>query len=68
MSDDFDIDPSPSESRLRRGPCGKACYASAQAAKRGYRNMDNARKQHGYKGRLHVYFCKPCRAFHVGHH
>jgi hypothetical protein len=52
---------------LHRGPCGKACYRSEQAAKRGRASMDTVGKGQGYKGRTHVYFCRPCRAFHVGH-
>jgi hypothetical protein len=43
--------------------CGKANYGSADAARRGMRNFQ---RRHP-KERLHVYFCREGRAFHVGH-
>ncbi|HXD20121.1 MAG TPA: hypothetical protein VN654_24065 [Vicinamibacterales bacterium] len=43
--------------------CGMANYGSADAARRGMRNFQ---RRHP-KERLHVYFCREGRAFHVGH-
>lgn len=44
----------------RRGVCGKVCFESEVAAKRGCRR---GAKRAGF--RIRAYFCVPCRAWHV---
>lgn len=50
-----------------RGPCGKACYGSFNAAQRSVRALQRTGKDRRYQGYLHPYVCKECRAYHVGH-
>jgi hypothetical protein len=47
--------------------CGKHLYPSRGAALRGRHGLRVTGRGHGNKGRLIVYFCRDCRAFHVGH-
>ena len=50
-----------------RGHCGKACYGSRWAAERNVKQMKRHGKDQCYRGRLHAYVCKDCKAWHVGH-
>jgi hypothetical protein len=52
---------------VNRGPCGKSMFRSESAAKIGRKRMDGYGRGHGYKGRAHAYFCRECKAWHVGH-
>lgn len=50
-----------------RGFCGKACFGSYGSAQRSVRVMQRSGKDQKYRGYLHPYVCKRCRAWHVGH-
>lgn len=50
-----------------RGECGKACYPGRASAQRALRTIQRHGKSRSFDGRLHVYPCKDCRAWHVGH-
>lgn len=52
----------------RRGACGKACFTSEAAAKKSLRGADTYGRGQRWKGRASPYFCRPCAAWHVGHH
>lgn len=59
------LDPKPPPTT--RGGCGKAVYRSHGAAKAVMRSLQRHGKGQSYRGRLHPYVCKVCRAWHVGH-
>lgn len=50
-----------------RGRCGKARYDGEKSARRALRTMQRHGKGRSYQGRLHVYPCRQCRGYHVGH-
>jgi hypothetical protein len=52
---------------MKPEPCGKHKYPSEKSAKKGKRGLFATRADSGYKGRPHAYFCRDCRAWHVGH-
>lgn len=52
---------------LHRGVCGKACYPGQSSAMRALRQMQRHGKSRAFEGRLHVYRCPECGAYHVGH-
>lgn len=52
---------------LHRDLCGKACYPWQGSAQRALRQLQRRGKSRTWEGRLHVYHCRECRAWHVGH-
>ena len=50
-----------------RGACGKACYPGQSSAKAALRRLQERGKGRTWEGRLHVYQCRDCGAWHVGH-
>ncbi len=54
-----------SKRAIRRRSCGrKVRHATSQAASQAIKGLV-ARK--GYQGRLNVYLCRFCGAYHIGH-
>jgi hypothetical protein len=55
----------------RRAPerraCGKACFGSMGAARSAVRRMQRQRQERSNEGRLNIYVCTTCRAYHIGH-
>lgn len=49
------------------GDCGKACYPGRASAIRAMRHLQRHGKSRTHEGRLHVYHCRECGAWHVGH-
>jgi hypothetical protein len=68
-ADDELVDPAAPVERRRyhRSDCGKVRYRSESEAKRSLRNLQNAGRGGADRGRLHVYYHRECRGFHVGH-
>lgn len=50
-----------------RDACGKACYPGQASAMRALRQIQRHGKERTHEGRLHVYRCRRCGAWHVGH-
>ena len=50
-----------------RGACGKVCYGSQRSAKNAIQRLKRNQRHEPYRGHIHPYVCKDCRAWHVGH-
>jgi hypothetical protein len=50
-----------------RGACGKICHPSKHLAKSAMKALIGSGESVGDKGRLNVYYCDNCEAWHVGH-
>jgi hypothetical protein len=53
--------------RQRRGVCGKISYRSRSEAKTARKQLMGSGTETNADLQLHIYWCSPCDAFHLGH-